>query len=117
VSLAEAPAVPERPPCGLPSRGSTKEWQLSPRALLQPPPAPGPRPQPTQLYRAGFNYTATKPDELRLVSPAPVPDMLVFLILEKPDFMLEVLLRIVTSWYRYVVVITYLFNFDAILKR
>ncbi len=71
-ALAEAvPAVPERPPSGLPlSQGSTKEWQLSPRALLQPPPTPGlPRPHPAQLYRAGFNYTATKPDEIRSGTP------------------------------------------------
>ena len=57
--------MPERPP-GLQSR--SKEWQLSPRAILNPPPPAGPRPHhppPTQLYRAGFDYTATKPDELR----------------------------------------------------
>jgi hypothetical protein len=67
-ALAEAvPALPERPPSGLLSRGgTTKEWQLSPRALLQPPSTPGPpRLHPAQLYRAAFNYTATKPDEIR----------------------------------------------------
>jgi hypothetical protein len=103
--ISEAPAVPERP------QPRSKEWQLSPRAILQPPPPPPPGPsrplspcpllqpppppppgparprsprpllQPpappgpaacstsqhggAELYKAGFDYAATKPDELR----------------------------------------------------
>lgn len=68
-----APEVPERPPPGLQPRSTTtttKEWQLSPRAILQPPPPPSaavPRPPSAQLHRAAFDYSATKPDELSLV--------------------------------------------------
>lgn len=85
--LSQPPKVPERPKHTLVGQESTKQWQLSPRALIQPPKEPNksastsnhpPASSATStttsantnskgtLFKAIFDYSAKQADELSL---------------------------------------------------
>lgn len=76
-STSDPPKVPERPKHTLISLESTKLWQLSPRALIQPlkeqkPPNPLPSSSSSStinkgsLYKSVFDYSAKQADELSI---------------------------------------------------
>merc|ERR1719431_2551246 len=60
VPAVPPPRPPLPPPCpALPDRSKIKQWQLSPRALIEPPHSSDPAPTPP-VYKAVYQYKATQ---------------------------------------------------------